>query len=197
MPPRKPQPSIDSSRSIKRLRTSQAIAPPTLFDIAHMRYDQPLRKFILKMIGRNDADDAMQETYMRLLNRDATLASQPAAYIFRVARNVCLDHLNHRHTGVRTIVSTELVERVQDAEAHPSTDELVEVIMSKEMHRSFLDRLPLEQQIAVLLHHRDGMKYEQIARVLDCTERAVERYLWKARTTLCEMIREDNRGHQL
>ena len=141
-------------------------ADTTLCSVAYTSYSRALHRFILRMIGRNEARDVMRETYSRLLNRDTSMTPNPVAYTFTVAQSVC-DDLGR--------------------------DEPVEDFRSPKLSHAFLNQLPLEQRIAVLRFYRDGRNCAEIARELAQSERSVERSLFRARLRLRKMIASENR----
>jgi RNA polymerase sigma-70 factor (ECF subfamily) len=58
-------------------------------------YDIVLRICLRWLRDRSDAEDAVQETFVRALNTPAALA-QPLAWLRRVATNLCIDELRRR-----------------------------------------------------------------------------------------------------
>jgi len=80
-------------------------------------------------------------------------------------------------------------------------DELPETYSSstpfKELHQKEIsetiskavDSLPENQRIALLLHHFEGMKYAEIAGVMNTSVSAVESLLFRAKKTLREKLK--------
>ena len=72
----------------------------------------------------------------------------------------------------------------QVADRKPSIEqELVRQTRLNEI-RSAVDALPAKQRAAVLMHKFEGLDYQQISRVLECSESALKSLLFRAYETL-------------
>jgi RNA polymerase sigma-70 factor (ECF subfamily) len=74
-----------------------------------------VRNFFLKKLGSSeDAEDACQETFMRMVRHNGTISlNSPDSYLFRVARNLGTDMLRTR------AIRSKYKETI-DIEAQPS-----------------------------------------------------------------------------
>lgn len=159
----------------------------TLYDVAHAKYSSELHAAVIGWMRNEDAaKDVMQEIYQALLKVKSTLTDNPQAYIFTVARRKFLDHLN---ANKRFVVDSGTVSELIDRDTNVFYSEPAEAVCSRNFLQSFFSELPLAQQIAVLLHFRDGLTYAQIAEKMQCSERSLERYIHKARNTLRKMLK--------
>src|SRR5262245_1127303 len=109
------------------------------------------------------AEDALQETFMRIWQRaksyDQTVAS-PMAWMATIARNQAID-LRRRAAEKLSAASAELHESLADLSPDPETlaaqsDELRQL-------KDCLQRLPEERQQMVLLAYRQGFTREELA----------------------------------
>jgi RNA polymerase sigma-70 factor (ECF subfamily) len=162
----------------------------SLWRVAADCYSDRLHRFFLRRLGRQEADDVAQEVYVRLMHvKHNEFIRNPEAYIFTVARQV-VGEFGRRAKRQRSRISTdsEQVTRVTENPDEICPDELAQAVSTSQFLQSFLEKLPPEQAAALLLYERDGYSYAEIARILDVSERAVQRYLIKARERLHEVL---------
>jgi RNA polymerase sigma-70 factor (ECF subfamily) len=77
-------------------------------DVLFARYQRSLLEFLLRRLGdRELAEEALQETFLRLLERARLLAVHPRieAWLFAVARNVAADVTRRRKGGAYPFTS--------------------------------------------------------------------------------------------
>jgi RNA polymerase sigma-70 factor, ECF subfamily len=104
-----------------------------------------------------DADDIVQETFVRLVRfaRDAARAERPKAYLLTIVRRVAID-LQRRRRDEPIGEAPLLVARVADPVQ----------ILDAERASLLVGRLPLKQRQAVYLKHFAGLTFEEMGRVL-------------------------------
>lgn len=103
------------------------------------------------------AQDAMQDVFVQVLRRDSLVVEHPSSLLYRIATNICLNHIRDRKR-LREDRDDDLLLRIADAEDHGNVLEA----------RSVLDRLfgrekESTRTIAVL-HLLDGFTLEEIGR---------------------------------
>ncbi len=125
-----------------------------------------------------EAEDIVQEAFLRIL--DAAPRYKPRAafstYLYRVVARLCIDNTRKK----RPIFSNTLPETV-DASPGPAT-----VLVQKDrdaLLRKTLDALPSRQRMVVILKYYEDLSYDEIARAMGTTVKAVERLLGRARKT--------------
>jgi RNA polymerase sigma-70 factor, ECF subfamily len=70
-------------------------------------FESPLLRYVEKVLGRASAqgEDIVQETFIRLYSQVAQKGKgsidNPASWLFRVARNLCMDHLRRQKVDDR------------------------------------------------------------------------------------------------
>lgn len=144
-----------------RVAAGDAQAMNTLFE----RTYADVRSLCLRLSGRAElADDLAQETFLRALRYASTFRGESrfSTWVYRIARNVCLDH-------GRGPAAVGLDEIAEPAAETSSRDDLLEHAIS---------RLPGDQREALVLVRLHGMRYEEAAPVLGCSPGA-------ARTRVC------------
>ncbi len=173
-------------------------------------YRRELRLHCYRMMGSiHDADDMVQETFLRAWRRRETAEEVASlrAWLYKVATNVCLDALKSRpkrrvpatHGAEGTLaepIPADLVEPIwlepyPDAPL-PAADEQnpEDVIIAREdISLAFivaLHQLPPRQRAVLLL--RDVLEWSasEVATLLDTTDSAVKSALHRARTVLAQ-----------
>ncbi len=133
--------------------------------------------------NRDDAEDATQETFLRLLRYRGRLerAHDPRAFIARVAWRVALDRLRDRKRRAEiSLEDTSEIVRTMRAKGK-STEEIA---LSREM-QLLLERLvatlPTKLRSVFRLSTVDGMKAREIASMLEISENTVSSRLRLAR----------------
>lgn len=172
---------------------SESARAVSLGSVAAEVYCDQLHRYLLSKTGPNHAADLAQEVYLRLMRVPLDdLIRNPEAYIIAVARQVVSEFVRReRRTRSRICIDSEQVERLTEQPEELCADEPARWVSSSQFLEAFLSELPPEQAAALLLHERDGLSYIQIAQTLEVSERAVERYLMKARERLHRYIAED------
>jgi RNA polymerase sigma factor (sigma-70 family) len=144
----------------------------------YARYQQQIYSFCLYRLGdRQDAEDALQSTYLnalRALERGVVPYAE-AAWLFTIARNVCLTRRRSASRRRRLESPAPLDETVASPERE--TEQLVDLTGA-------LHGLPHRQRHALVLREWQGLEYSEIASELGLTRAAVETLLHRARRSL-------------
>lgn len=127
--------------------------------------------------NESDAEDAVQETFLKYLQKKPEFVSpeHEKAWLSKVAVNKCRDILRARKRN--TQLNTEIQESFNGSEISP----IIEAMMS----------LPEKFRIVLQLHYIDDMKVEQIAKIINKTPSAVKMRLQKGRKLLKEKYGEE------
>ena len=140
--------------------------------------------------NHDDAEDATQETFLRLLRYRGRLerAHEPRAFIARVAWRVALDRLRRRKRQAEvSLEDTSEIVRTMSAKGR-STEEIA---LSREM-QLLLERLvaslPRKLRNVFRLSTVDGIRAREIASILNIPEASVRTRLFRARRLLREKV---------
>ncbi len=155
------------------------------FGLLVRRWQGPIRRLCTRMAG--DADrgrDLAQDTFTKLLERAGAYRHDArfATFLWRMAVNVCLDA--RRRARVRAV-------QPLDTEAHggaPSPDAVAAGRERAALVRAALDRLPEHYRAVVVLRHYEGLKFREVAEVLDIPEGTVKSRMAEALTRLRGML---------
>lgn len=134
-------------------------------DTLYGRYQRHLFGFILSQLGnRQEAEDILHDAFVAVLHERNSGHRVPdcfRAWIYQVARNLCLNRLRSRQRTARAICTAAQVAVVPPVEP----DGALVAAQSQEVLRQALARLP--PPLAELFHLRaGGLSYEEMAQVL-------------------------------
>lgn len=158
------------------------------------RYKNRVFNFICRMIGPGpDAEDLAQDTFVRAYLSIGSFESRATlnTWLFRIATNLCIDHL--RRSGRGRCVS---LSHRDDMEAEGSEEEwnipderfepqrmLLARELDRELNRALME-LPEKQRSVIVLFDIEGVPYEDIASILGCPLGTVKSRLFSARMAL-------------
>ncbi|MCW2956295.1 MAG: polymerase subunit sigma-24 [Thermoleophilia bacterium] len=152
----------------------------------HEAYARRLFAYSLSMLrNREDAEDAVQTTFMNVYNAlvDGRVPRTETSWLFRVARNVCLNRIRTHHR--KPAGSLEGI----DVASHRQVEDQFDQHLHATALRSALERLPEQQRKAIVLRELQGASYAEIADALHTTQGAVESLIFRARRQLATSMR--------
>jgi RNA polymerase sigma-70 factor (ECF subfamily) len=125
-----------------------------------------LKRFCLSLAGNEaDADDLLQGTVERLLERGIPDDAHTARWAYRVCKNYWIDELRSREVRMRhanlAIQSGEAIELSPSAEVQSDGERSLEAV------NKALAALPEEQRMALTLVAVEGKSYAEAAEILD------------------------------
>lgn len=120
------------------------------------------------MLGSvSEAQDAVQDTYLKWATYQGPELHSPAAWLSRVCTNLCLDRLKSAHRSRVDYVGPWIPDQIQtDFEAGP--EDRAEIASS--LTTAFLllmERLRPKERAAYLLHDIFGMSFDEVAIALE------------------------------
>jgi len=140
----------------------------------------PLRPRLIRIAYRMlgsvaDAEDMVQEAFLRWLDADRDAVREPEAYLRRVVTRLCLDHLKSARHRRETYIGPWLPEPVVDA----AEDEIDDVTLPLMMA---LERLSPLERAAFLLHDVFAVSFEEIAETIGREPATCRQLASRART---------------
>lgn len=153
-------------------------------------YEPALRAYLLKRFpSLPDHDDLVQETYRRLLRmRDRGRLTYVKAFLFTAARNVAIDMFRRRRNAAH--------EPISDSEEMPLLEERRDVFdaLDQQQRRELLveavTALPARCREVMLLRHREGLSYKEIAARLGISPQTVKVHMVKGVRDCTEFFRQ-------
>jgi RNA polymerase sigma-70 factor (ECF subfamily) len=121
----------------------------------------PLRPALIRaayrMLGSvADAEDVVQDAFLRWLDVDRNAVREPAAYLRRVVTRLCLDRLKSVRRERETYIGTWLPEPVVESSEDEPDDITLPLLMA-------LERLSPLERAAFLLHDVFGLDFDEVA----------------------------------
>ena len=145
------------------------------FDTLVRRWEKRLLNYCYRMV--NDialAEDLRQEVFLRIYRSAKTFRATAkfSTWMYRIATNLCINTLakpgHWKETPVAVYLESEsegFDERFIDPSDPPDA-----AVVKKETEnrvRSALARLPEDQRVVVTLRHYNGMKFHEIAAIVE------------------------------
>lgn len=115
-----------------------------------------------------EAKDVAQETFVRYLERrkDGETVENPSAWLFKVARNRCLDRLRLKRKELEIHLDENETDRAfADQTAEPDWQAARNDEMT--IMRQKIDKLPPREREVLILKLEHGKSYKEIAAILD------------------------------
>jgi RNA polymerase sigma-70 factor, ECF subfamily len=188
----------DNALSDEELMARVAGSDARAFELLVRRHERRVLNLIYRSIGDPvQAEDVAQEVFLRVWR--AAESYEPKAkfttWIYRIAVNLCLDALkaaNRKQSVVHLPADAEHPDEQDEASgacgSTPSPEDLLLAAERSGRILAVLRGLPANQRMAVVLAKFDGLSYEEISRILDCSVSAVESLLVRAKKTLRERL---------
>lgn len=158
------------------------------FNRAIAEHGDGLKTYALRMLGDPVlAEDIAQDAFLALYRH---LSQVPAGafrpWLYRVTRNLCLDHLRRRKFKLRLFrdLATRDDEERDPVPADPAADRPDQVAETRETQAAVeaaIQQLPAKFRDAFLLCEMQGLSYEDAAAILKCPVKTVSTRLFRAR----------------
>ena len=142
-------------------------------DALYREHHERLRRYLFRLVGDLDAaDDILQETFVRALERPPAALESPRAWLYRVATNLAHDRSRW------TIRVRRLLARV-DAGAIAPAPQAAERSEARERLDSALAALSARERQAILMRE-DGFTHREIADAIGTTTGTIGTLLARA-----------------
>src|SRR5690606_383765 len=140
---------------------------------------EPLRPSLIRVAYRmlgsvSDAEDVVQDAFLRWLNADRSDVREPAAYLRRVVMHLCLDRLKSARRERETYVGTWLPEPIVESGEEDVDDVTLPLLMA-------LERLSPLERAAFLLHDVFGLSFNEVAETIERDPAACRQLASRAR----------------
>jgi RNA polymerase sigma-70 factor (ECF subfamily) len=140
------------------------------------------------LVGRQEADDASQETFVRAVRSLSQFRGESSArtWLLAIARHACLDELRGRARRQRRDTALESSHEPLDADAsaNATVSELI-------------GRLDPDRRAAFVLTQVLGLSYDEAARVCECPPGTIRSRVARARADLVGFLsRAEGDGRQ-
>ena len=155
-------------------RVMSGVEPPP-FQALLDAHGRDVHRFLIALVGRTDADDCYQETWLSALRAYPRLREAPnlRGWVMTIAHRKAMDHL--RATRRRAVPAAELPEGELPEAAAPDP-----VLAREDDVWGRVAVLPPKQRAAVALRFLADASYAEVAAVMETSEEAARRNVFEA-----------------
>lgn len=150
----------------------------------------PLKNILFRLAlritqNRDDAEDVVQDTMLRVWNRrdEWEHIASMEAFCLTICRNIALDKLRRMDNQQQTLDNT--IDPI-DLSHHSNPEEQTVQHDRVERVRQLIMQLPEKQRSCIQLRDVEGKSYRDIAEILDITEQQVKVNIFRARQNIKE-----------
>ncbi len=158
------------------------------------RWQHRIHRFAYRYFSSHDeAMDITQKTFIKVYKKLHTLddAEKFPAWIYRIANNLCLDE--SKRAGRRRSSSIEALADHPIADSRDSKpDNLIHQHQLESILQLALNQLPAEQRVVVIMKEYEGLKFREIAEILEEPENTVKSRLYYGLKTLRKLFEQWN-----
>ena len=184
-----PQESEESDEALMHLIT---VGDESAFRGLVERHQQLVIGTVARMIGSADAEDIAQQVFLNVWKSSSRWRPQPHAkfttWLLTITKRLVFNESRRRSR-------TRLIPQSREEGIFPEHPDPAlgpaELTLDSELHRaieSAMASLPEKERMAVILRRHEEMPYEEIAVVLGVSLPSVKSLLFRARTTLKELL---------
>ena len=179
----------DDRELVRQSRAGNHEAFRELFD----RYHRQVLAAAVGMTGNSDdAMDVVQETFVRAHRNLGSFLGESSFYtwLYRIAINVGIDFRRRQARRAEIVQAEPIDDNAIDADQ--LTDPRAEVARKQLGSRIFraIDELTPEHKAAIILREIEGLSYEEISKVMQCSKGTVMSRLHYARKKLQAKLRD-------
>jgi len=178
---------VDDASLIRAAQQGDAAA----FEQLVYKYDRAVLRLTVHLTGsQEDGQDVYQEAFLRAYVNLARFRFECSFYtwIYRIASNLCLDHLRKRRFRSRELITTnsadggerEILDYIADESAGASPERsLIRRVLREHIARALNNLSPRERMVFELKHYH-GLQLKTVAGILSTTEGTVKNTLFRA-----------------
>jgi len=163
-----------------------------------LEYQSRVAGVIARMAGSSsDAEELTHEVFVRVWR--SAHRYQPSAklstWLLTIARNLVLNEIRYRqrHPTISRDIVREDGQYPEDSTPDTASVPPDAALLERELQQAIddaLQQLPENQRTALVLQRFEALSYEEIATLLDVSVPAVKSLLFRARTTLRELLKD-------
>ena len=153
------------------------------FRAIYDHYYEDIHNYVLRLLKSVWAtEEVVQETFLKIWKMGAGLEKidNLEAYLITISRNRCLDIL-------RRIKLESLVNHNRShswSEGHNETEEQIMLNDTRKILQDAIELLPPQQKLVYQLCHQEGLKYAEVAKILNLSPHTVQSYMKLALATI-------------
>jgi len=151
-----------------------------------------LRGFFVRRGANDEAEDLVQETYLRLLRAhqaDGASIGNPEAYLFTVALNLAREQAVRRQRPVHSLEEMENMAAL--LAVGDSVEDATERAQRRKRLQELLACLPERTRTVLVMQYRDGLSYKQIAQRMGVSSHMVKKHVVRGLALCRQALAED------
>src|SRR6202795_466121 len=188
--------ALSWGRDESELVTELQAGSETAFDWLVTHYHGPVYNLILSMLGdTSDAADGTQEVFLKAFRgiRGFRQGSSLKTWLYRIALREALNHKRwfKRHLYKNISIDAEAEEghnAIEIEDLHPTPFQELAAHEIQHAVQQALQEIPQVFRGAVILRDLEGLSYEEIAEVLECSVGTVKSRILRGRRALRELL---------
>lgn len=186
----------DDKKLIKKAQKGDANAFETLI----LRYQNVVYSVAYRYApSAEDAADMAQEIFLKMFRNINTFKfkSKLSTWIYRVAVNTCIDLVKRNKDDGNTYsidngyLDEDGLGYEEIADSSPGPDEIALQGEIKNAINSAISLLNIEYRTAIILRDIQGLTYDEISEITDCSVGTVKSRISRARKNLREILSEN------
>lgn len=138
------------------MKLNQTISNEQLGEWIDLWQDALYRYAFFKVGNRADAEDVIQDAFLKIASAERAILN-PKAYLFRTVANLCADALRR----------SSHLQPIEERMPAPSLQDETEAQEEQRRIARLLDKLQPRQAEVIRLHIHAGLKFTEIAEMLD------------------------------
>lgn len=158
-----------------------------------VRYQNRLYNTLVGVLGSaEDARDVAQDAFVHAFQKLGTFRGQSAFYswLFRIAVNAAVSQKRKKRRTVTSIDAARETAGLEPVDPHPDShpSRSLELTERQALVRQGLAQLSEEFRTVLVLKEIEGMKYDEIAEMIDCPIGTVRSRIHRARIELKQKL---------
>lgn len=170
------------NKEISQLEFPLNMGEEAPFDWTYRIYHQPLRYYSAKFVGADDAQDIVENVFLRLWQKKQHIESKEhlQALLYHAAKNACLNHLK---TSTNAQIRQHAFEVEHSGNEDSYLEEMIKAEVLAEIYRA-INNLPSQCSKVISLSYIEGMSNKEIAEQMSLPEQVVKNYKLRGLKTL-------------
>jgi RNA polymerase sigma-70 factor (ECF subfamily) len=159
-----------------------------------VRWEVPVKRFIFRLIGNTaDAEDLAQEVFVRVYTKRASyrVGAKFSTWCFSIAANQAKNRLRWWRRRPELSLDAWTEAGGETADESPAGVQASKAAVQSEQRvavQKAVAALPVDLRTALVLFEYEQQSVIEIAEALQCTPKAVENRLYRARQKLAELL---------
>ena len=159
------------------------------------RYQDRLFNAMVRILrSHDDARDVTQDAFVQACRKLSSFRGEARFYswLFRIAYNAAISHKRRTHRRSESLETLNEVTGTETPDRHPDSrpSRRLEQSEQQAMILGALNELSDDYRTVLVLKDIEGVKYEQIAEIIDCPVGTVRSRIHRARSEMREKLRD-------